>query len=194
MPLTRGLCGDLEGGISALPSTGWINIILATHTLIDTIHTHTHKPRQTARQPWAYPAGQLWVLICWCVYRVLTNTLFTSPGWANSSLSLSSSDCISGLNLPHLSAVLLHVLQRPLPPPPPYERSCSSFSSRSPATASSCGPRRARSLALTWQVPGLRTTARTNTPPTWGTRRRRWVLWAAYVRVCGWRGVGGCTG
>lgn len=52
----------------------------------------------------------------------------------------------------------------------------SSFSSRSPAIASSCGPHRARSLALTWQVPGLRRTASTNNLPTWGTKRRRWVL------------------
>lgn len=54
-----------------------------------------------ARQPAAYPAGQL--LICWCVYHVLTNTLFTSQGRPlDSALSLSCSDCISGLNLPQI--------------------------------------------------------------------------------------------
>lgn len=185
MPLTRGTVWDLEGGISARPSTGWISVNLGTHT-----HTHSNLDRQskTVMSLSCRPAVDL--LICWSVYHVLTDKLFTSPGRPHSSrrpspplsLSPSSSDCIRGLNLPHLSVVLLSVLQRP--PPLPLSALLLQFSSRSPAIASSCGPHRVRSLALTWQVPGLRTTASTNTFPTWGTKRRRWVLLGGFMSLC----------
>lgn len=152
------LGGWVGGVISALPSTGWINIKLEEHTNLD---------RQSQ---WAYPTGQLRVcwfvptatMCCWqitCLHLILMFLLLLSflslhqwPSAFNSSLGLSSPA-----------------------PPHPLSRRASSFSRRSPAIASSCGPHRARLLALTWQVPGLRTTASTNTFPTWGTKRRRWV-------------------
>lgn len=134
------------GGISPLPSMVWI------------------KPRHTnVERSQAYPSEQL--LIC---LPFADTVCILRPSY--SSFSFSPSD--RGLNHLRLPAVLCRCrpprpLSSSVPRPP--------FSSPTPTIASSCGPRRARSLALTWQVPGLRTTASNNTFPTWGTKRRRWV-------------------
>lgn len=97
---------------------------------------------------------------------------FCSPRFCRELiLTLCFSDSISGLNFPHLC--WFSWASSSSGPLVPLWATSSSFSLWSPAIASSCGPHRARSLALTWQVPGLRTTASTNTFPTWGTKRRR---------------------
>lgn len=160
MPLTRGGCvrlgGWVGGVISALPSTGWINIKLEEHTNLD---------RQSQ---WAYPAGQL--RVCWFAPTAATCC------WQTTCLHLILRFLLLLLLLPQSASVAfsLQLLSGALLAGAPSRRA-SSFSRRSPAIASSCGPRRARLLALTWQVPGLRTTASTSTFPTWGTKRRRWV-------------------